>query len=424
MPSHIKKSSHRHIASLPAETLDHIVNLLWDDFRSLTSASLACRAWHALARPYIFRSVTVGDETSVYKLGQKLEEIPALAYWVRELRISHHGPTARFYFWHLWTSNTLYSVTSRLKKLYTITLTGHNIPFHENILPDELTTLTRRLSLFNTVQELSIISRSSIAPHLLLPLTRCLANLHSIEFVDSWSMLQTKVHGRRFAVTTKTVSPSSAFKDIPYGNPPSLTSLRIVGHEGPPIRKLFPPESLQSVEVLHFDDSGGDWYTDAPYEVPYAIQHAGRSVRDLRIAMPKDGRRTKASAKLLSLYDSLTNLEALDTFSLKDILVLEDASLATILTKLAPTPVQTITLSIKLEVFRRFFRADYAALEQAFEKPSFERLRVLRVAYKGKMTSERVYQRVKMVFRCVVERGIRLEFVGEQVPSAYYSDYD
>ena len=73
---------------LPLELVEHIAGFLWDDFPTLKAWSSACKSWHAMTLPYLYRSVIVDNELNLRSLERALVTRPYVAPWIRELRIT------------------------------------------------------------------------------------------------------------------------------------------------------------------------------------------------------------------------------------------------------------------------------------------------------------------------------------------------
>ncbi|OBZ69190.1 hypothetical protein A0H81_10957 [Grifola frondosa] len=73
---------------LPQELIDETIGHLWDDFPSLLSCSLSCRAWLPSARTHIFRDQFLASAGDCDRFEQLLEASSDIAGYVRKLSVS------------------------------------------------------------------------------------------------------------------------------------------------------------------------------------------------------------------------------------------------------------------------------------------------------------------------------------------------
>lgn len=275
-PTVIDMASFRGSSALPDEIIDHIASHLWDDFPTLSAASLVCQTWHGMVRPYVFRSVTIllGNEARMQVLMDMVERTTPMAHWIRELRIAH--PKTRipsFQLWQLWTSDAYGPFMKKLERLHSLVFVDMAVYLMKPPTLEEMLALPTRISEFHghTIRAVSYVDCRLPKP-LALPFVRCLPLLQSMTLVN-----------------TKFWPTSVKFDETMYGSVlksacavvPHLTTLSVRAQEfAPSIHELFPLESLRTLRTLLFDAN------QFPDELTVMLQSIGPSLYSFRLNCP------------------------------------------------------------------------------------------------------------------------------------------
>lgn len=85
----MSRSSH----VLPFELVDMVISNVTAEYApasTLRSCALVCKIWHAVARTFIFRFVTLSSKLALTKLGKILERNPDLGFSIRRIALVQH----------------------------------------------------------------------------------------------------------------------------------------------------------------------------------------------------------------------------------------------------------------------------------------------------------------------------------------------
>ena len=175
--------------AFPVETLDNVFSHLWDDFAALRQLSLICRSWSSITRPYIFRRVWINGRERLLELGKLFEDTPAVAFWIREVRIQNIDHLSVFL--DIWTSQDLLTIMEKMQR-------AHSLHFRD-IGDGDLAALScldsldwslliHNVSKMTPVRELILFNCFAVRP-LALSFIKFLPNLQSLTFHRSIFLL-------------------------------------------------------------------------------------------------------------------------------------------------------------------------------------------------------------------------------------------
>ena len=85
------------VNSVPLEIIDHIMDHLWDDKKSLLACSLVRRQWMFSATYHLFRRITVTDDVACrhfyhFAVFLRSDSVRRIGRCIRELHLQSHPP--------------------------------------------------------------------------------------------------------------------------------------------------------------------------------------------------------------------------------------------------------------------------------------------------------------------------------------------
>lgn len=284
---------------LPAELTDHILSYHWDDWSSLTSCTLVCHLWHAIAQAHIYRRISLTDEKKAIELLGKLQAVETMHSWIRELRI--HQIREDFTPWHLWISSPFPLIMNKLRWLHTLTFCDIQISLRCST--DAFFVLTQRSSEWQVAVRVLSSVGCRLTPMMLLPMIRCFPYLESLRFVHSRIPLVMSTKDVRAGSTVRqAIADKITFMSgSPHGRWPSLMSLCVVGDEVPGVQHIIPPACLCTLRDLHFD-SAGDRFRHMSFVLSNST--AAASLQNLFIELPPEREWEPTARKLCLLLVS------------------------------------------------------------------------------------------------------------------------
>lgn len=75
------------VSPFPIDVVEYLATFLCDDFQTLQAYTLVCQSWNTIARPFLFRKITLKKVEQLLLLDSNLEAVPAMRIWIREIRI-------------------------------------------------------------------------------------------------------------------------------------------------------------------------------------------------------------------------------------------------------------------------------------------------------------------------------------------------
>ncbi|CCM03335.1 uncharacterized protein FIBRA_05464 [Fibroporia radiculosa] len=168
---------------IPVELLDHIASYLWYDSSSLLAISLCSQSWRSACRPYVFRRITINTECRHQELLGLIEDTPAIAHWVRELRIRESLPGEADL---AWVPSIAISMAKNLKKVYSLEFVDLYVPL-EKMKKYASTELFLSMPSFKAVTRLSFVRcqfHRSFIFSLIALLVSSLPNIHDLHYHD------------------------------------------------------------------------------------------------------------------------------------------------------------------------------------------------------------------------------------------------
>ncbi|KAH8077734.1 hypothetical protein BXZ70DRAFT_694420 [Cristinia sonorae] len=300
-------------------------------------------------------------------ISTKLEELPAMHYWIREFRLKcrKSSPESHELLFHLWTSPVYMPLMLNLKNLHTFVAVGPKLwtgATTNTFLSKTHTTLFRTLSKLHTLREL-VFKDWSVDLLILRPFLICPPQLYSITFVDG------------FALDT----PNTVQFSIPTSVPsPFLNNLTFV-HEVPKLQHILPPDSLQSLHSLRLFYLALWGTTDA---ISFLLKNSSKSLRsfvfETKPAPQYPQWRTQQAIN--TLFDSWDMSQMVALRSLQVNVTATNKMTVAILERARTLPIEELTLNVKLRNERRDFRRhDLADVDDVFRGTGFQSLRFIRM---------------------------------------------
>ena len=271
MPPHTHKNNReikplprhpRRYVAIPDEVVDDIVSLVhldWDicDYGVLSYASLVCRQWARVTRPYRFHLITIKDVDRLKDLFRYLVNTPQIGEWIQVLHFV--GPDLPG--WPaLWAAPRMLDVLQRLSALRALVfknIGGYGAsPAISD--PKKAAASLRRLSKCTSIQSVSI-SNSNFRAASVIKLLGSLPNVKHVSLDVFYP--------------TEDTSPKSTL------NLPSLKSLSI-GYRSSGISQILSLETIQQVECLKLV---GSERLGTSTDLPFVLRNLGSSFKSLEV---------------------------------------------------------------------------------------------------------------------------------------------
>ena len=188
------------------------MNFLAHDRAALLSAALACRAWLAAARPYLFRYVQVQNDGQMEGLVSALRSSPMIANCIRAVRIG--DPKTHDLFMRDSSVSTflgaLSGLSSPLVNLSSLDLCGVIDTWDANVM--------NKLARFTSISSLSL-SRCGLSPDELCALVSAFANLRHLKVDHCAHVFSGRLKNMalprlyNFALTSLAIDDKNCLKD-------------------------------------------------------------------------------------------------------------------------------------------------------------------------------------------------------------------
>ncbi|TCD61576.1 hypothetical protein EIP91_008231 [Steccherinum ochraceum] len=380
----------RRAIHFPDEIVDYILSFLdLDDYVTPRNSSRVCRAWSAIARPYVFRTVCIRDEAQATEFLIYLMKHSIVRRWVQTLRIVE----PRGDFWILWRTADFVNMVKSLKSLSALSIEDADIDLGDT----DRRVLGKRKPLPGLPGVRKIFfKRCSSREESVIRFLEWFPNVQSVSL--DLTECPYRLNHQNIHLQPPSASPKVG---------PPLVSLTI-SHLSPRIQPSLLPASLQSLRHLYLDL---DLYDICGHTaLRFVLAHIGASLQTLHLALLPSG-----MDHWIGLDALLDEWDANHLTGLREVALSMHAgdSLATrFLEKLRNLSIEVLIVKISFDFLSNLPRG---SLDVVFQPPAFQDLKACRFVYVGKVAPQLARKRLYEAMPSLQEKNFAVQFRKERL---------
>ncbi|KAI0790502.1 hypothetical protein C8Q75DRAFT_762131 [Abortiporus biennis] len=375
---------------LPLEIVEYLAGFFWEDQATLKVYTLICRSWNQVAKPYLYRSITIYDEFRLHELENLLESNKSMQHWIRELRIEGGLRSARDSPFDSWVFVLAMKLPNLLKRLHTLEFVSVQ-PYPSGLATQQLEDFVSQMTGFLTLKCLSFIDCSFQGGVLL-------SFIHGPQHLE-----ELHLHDIRMMSSTLVGQDS----DHP---PPSMRLRQLKIHSTQPDYAQPLPEflkwftskecmsTLQSVEI-------DVRYISGLKDTGAFLKTLGPTLRylNLRFTDSQHWGHDRGSREIIEHIDlgHNTELQSLKLHNPRHPAVLH------LLSQVASPHLEKIVFDVTFtHVIRGLKTSDFEVLDQCLAQDNFQLLKEVWFMYSGMMNKDNTMQKMQTLMKGAYDRGI------------------
>lgn len=361
---------------------------------SIQRCSLACREWHTIARPVVFRKIIIKNEKKYLRVNNLLEEQPEVCSWIKELCFDNmlDDSDSAAISTPEWVYAFATQLAPKMKRLECLEFVGL-----EELERDRVFPFITGLQVLSSIRTLRFVD-CALSSNCLLAVACSFSNLVTLSIIQPSIFFDTDSTPRP-ALPKHHQLRLTAFKYHDYDDRIDDEDKNLLKSL---LAELHSSGSLQTLRCLDFDIK--DRLT-LP-QVGRLLQEVGPSFEDFTLKLPmslkiwgKD--RGQAEFKRHLNFSSMKSLRSLRFEDIKHPVTLD-------LLKTLPKPIELrrLTFGIEFNHVASLRNKDYAQLDEFLSSEHFSSMTEVWFDYKGVLDDNTVRKKAGRAFKGLDKRGM------------------
>ncbi|CAL1699171.1 unnamed protein product [Somion occarium] len=375
----------------PNEIVALVVGHLWNSPRAVRACTLACHAWYAAGRPYIYSRIVLsnGDkfDSLVSFLRSPNVRFNVIKHWIRELHVRTPHPSNAGLWWSTgcpyWVLRLSAALPSLLPRLSVLRFE------HQNFDSEWLSRFMVHLSKFISVREL-VIANTRLELGMLQSLASVMPNVRTLRLVNA-----------------TIIDSQQTFSPMAIQNKPQFTILYVES-----VRDNTSSENgfiswirtWDTVQTLAMDENHR--------LMPALLGTFGPFINHFRLIVRDKAKWVDASNKI-SLWYTTTGLALSHVRTLEFFDVLDPTLVLWLRHLPSPGLLEKIVFRISFNRPRELKSEAYETLDECLANSNLSGLREIRFLYEGTLAVDLVSKEIQRVFPKAHCRGFLQIFMAD-----------